>query len=86
MALALRNADRTQRRVLRDHVGNPHLTDDGARQVRTVLDDTGARATAEEMITRRRQKALSALDTGALPTHIAHALRSMAFSATARTT
>jgi geranylgeranyl diphosphate synthase type I len=86
MALALRSADRTQRRVLRDHVGNPHLTDDGARQVRSVLDDTGARATVEEMIIRRRQKALSALDTGTLPAHIAHALRSMAFTATARTT
>ncbi|OKJ18452.1 hypothetical protein AMK23_35535 [Streptomyces sp. CB02130] len=86
MALALQNADPAQRRTLRRHVGDPRLDDDGAGQVRTILTDTGARATVEEMITQRRQSALTTLNAADLPTHIRTALRSLAFSATARTT
>ncbi|MEV2248384.1 polyprenyl synthetase family protein [Streptomyces sp. NPDC049970] len=86
MALALQRADQAQRRILRHHVGKPNLDHDGADQVRGVLTDTGARTAVEEMITQRRQSALTTLDTSALPTHITAALRSMAVSATSRTT
>ncbi|MGW0645342.1 polyprenyl synthetase family protein [Streptomyces badius] len=86
MAFALQNTDPTQRRTLVRNVGNPHLTHDGAQQVRAVLTDTGARAAVEHMIDQRRQSALTTLDTADLPPHITAELRSLAFSATARTT
>ncbi|POG48569.1 hypothetical protein BV881_06075 [Streptomyces sp. ZL-24] len=86
MALALQNANPTQRRTLLRYVGNPHLTHDGAQQVRAVLTDTGARAAVEGMIDQRRQSALTPLDTADLPPRIKAELRSLAFSATARTT
>ncbi|MFJ8937320.1 polyprenyl synthetase family protein [Streptomyces sp. NPDC102365] len=86
MALALQNADPTQHRTLRRHVGNPHLTHEDAEEVRTVLTDTGARAGVEDMIAERRESALTTLSTAGLPAHITAVLRSQAFSATARTT
>ncbi|WP_326841043.1 polyprenyl synthetase family protein [Streptomyces sp. NBC_01558] len=86
MALALQNASGPQRRVLHHHVGNPHLNDDDADKIRTVLTDTGARTAVEEMITERRQSALTTLDTVNLPTHVTAVLRSLAISATSRTT
>ncbi|MBD9730642.1 polyprenyl synthetase family protein [Streptomyces sp. H28] len=86
MALALRNADAAQRATLHREVGNPRLTRRGAEQVRAVLTATGARAAVEEMIDQRRRSALAALDAADMPPHIAAELRSLAFSATARTT
>ncbi|MFE6483765.1 polyprenyl synthetase family protein [Streptomyces sp. NPDC057757] len=86
MALALQNANPAQHRTLRRHVGNPHLTHQDAAQVCTVLIDTGARAAVEDMISQRRQSALTTLDSADLPAHITAVLRSQAFSATARTT
>ncbi|WP_328939216.1 polyprenyl synthetase family protein [Streptomyces tauricus] len=86
MALALQNADGPQRRVLHHHVDNPHPIDAGADQIRTVLTDTGARTTVEEMITERRQSTLTTLDTANLPTYITAVLRSLAVSAISRTT
>jgi geranylgeranyl diphosphate synthase type I len=86
MALALQNATPAQRRTLHRHVGNPHLAHDDADQIRTVLADTGARAAVESMIAQRRQSALNTLETAHLPPHITAELRSLAFSATARTT
>ncbi|MFJ4836243.1 polyprenyl synthetase family protein [Streptomyces sp. NPDC088747] len=86
MALGLQNATPAQHRTLRRHVGNPRLTHDDADQVRIVLTDTGARTAVEDMIAHRRQSALTTLDTADLPPHITAELRSLAFSATARTT
>ncbi len=86
MALALRSATPAQHRTLLRHVGDRTLDDDGAEQVRTILIDTGARTTVEAMIAQRRQEALTTLDTADLPVHMVAALRSIAFSATARTT
>ncbi|MGK3940155.1 polyprenyl synthetase family protein [Streptomyces caeruleatus] len=86
IALALQNADPTQRQILRRHVGNRHLSPEGAQRVRTVLIDTGARTTVENMITQRRDSALASLETAALPPHVTTALRALAYSATARTT
>ncbi|MFD0070821.1 polyprenyl synthetase family protein, partial [Streptomyces sp. NPDC127574] len=86
MALALQNADPPQHSILRRHVGDPHLTHEAAAQICTILTDTGARTTVENMIAQRRQSALTLLNTAGLPTHITAVLRSQAFSATARTT
>ncbi|MDF6016933.1 polyprenyl synthetase family protein [Streptomyces sp. JH34] len=86
MALALHHATPAQHHALRRHVGNPHLSHADADQVRSILTDTGAHAAVEEMITQRRRSALTTLDTASLPPHITAALRSVAFSATRRTT
>jgi geranylgeranyl diphosphate synthase type I len=42
VAIAEQRATRSQQRVLAQHVGNPHLDDAGAAEVRLVLLDTGA--------------------------------------------
>lgn len=86
IALALQNASPNQRQTLRRHVGNRHLSPEDAQRVRSVLIDTGSRTAVEDMITQRRDSALASLETAALPPHVTAALRSLAFSATARTT
>ncbi|MFF9481524.1 polyprenyl synthetase family protein [Streptomyces sp. NPDC014733] len=60
-ALALREASPGQADTLHRLLGNPHLTEAEADTVRSVLTATGARAQVEEMIAKRRERALQAL-------------------------
>ncbi|MDK1475886.1 polyprenyl synthetase family protein [Streptomyces sp. 549] len=84
LALAARNADPCQLALLRRLVGAPALDDDGAVDVRRVLEVTGARATVEGMIAARYQQALAAVDDLPCPSAAAGALRHIAALAVER--
>jgi geranylgeranyl diphosphate synthase type I len=85
VALALRTAGPDQVALLRELVGNPHLDEAGAEQVRKVFADTGARATVERMIESRYRQSLGALDGSPLAAEAVHALQHLARTATRRT-
>ncbi|WP_061961314.1 polyprenyl synthetase family protein [Demequina flava] len=57
MRLGFERADAAQKAVLEAHLGDPHLTEKGAAQVRTVLEDTGARKAALRLARRRGKEA-----------------------------
>lgn len=86
MGLAFRRASPTDRQTLRDLVGRSDLDEDGAAEVRAVLESTGARQTVEEMITERRDAALTALDEAPFPEATTARLREIALAATDRRT
>ncbi|MFJ1869457.1 polyprenyl synthetase family protein [Streptomyces sp. NPDC088097] len=86
VALATRHGSTLQRRILHTQLGNRHLTEAGADQIREVLDATGARRAVEQMITDRRRQALAALDGHPLRSAAADSLRSLAEQAEHRTT
>lgn len=78
VALAGETATVPQQRTLRTHLGNPHLTEPDADQVREVLHTTGARRAVEQMISDRHRQALHALGTQHLRPDAVHALRRLA--------
>ncbi|MFD8897565.1 polyprenyl synthetase family protein [Streptomyces ardesiacus] len=84
MALALREATATEEQLLRTLVGDPNLTEDDILRVQAVLERTHARQHVEEMITARRDAALSVLDQAPLPAAATTALREIAQIATVR--
>ncbi|MFI6690783.1 polyprenyl synthetase family protein [Streptomyces sp. NPDC050433] len=86
MGLAFQRASPAQRETLRDLVGRSDLDDDRAAEVRTILESTGARQTVEEMITERRDAALTALDEAPFPEVTTAELRQIALAATDRQT
>lgn len=85
LALAAQHATPTQQALLDELVGNPHLDDEDAARLRQVLQDTGARAHVENLITRRYEETLAALDAPALPPHAVTALRKIAAQTVERT-
>ncbi|MFD3513877.1 polyprenyl synthetase family protein [Streptomyces sp. NPDC058657] len=85
IALALRQADEAQGRLLRELLGNPALEEDGANRLRRVLTATGAPAAVEHLIQARCKQAEQALQRAAFPTDVARVLRELARRATART-
>lgn len=84
MALALREATTAEEQLLRTLVGSPDLAEDDILRVRAVLERTNARQQVEEMITSRRDAALSVLDQAPLPAAAIRALREIARIATVR--
>ncbi|MFE6977160.1 polyprenyl synthetase family protein [Streptomyces sp. NPDC057682] len=84
MALALQSATAPDRRLLREAVAAPDLTNDGVRRVREAIERSGARRQVETMIAARRHEALTALDGAPLPLPAAEALRKIADMATVR--
>ncbi|MFB6977123.1 polyprenyl synthetase family protein [Streptomyces scopuliridis] len=86
MALAVQRASPAERRTLRGIVGRSDLNEDQAARVRTILDSTGARQTVEEMISARRDAALTALDEAPFPEEATGQLRRIALAATERQT
>lgn len=86
VALALRNAAPHHSALLRRLVGNPHLTEAEAAQIRGLLTVTGARDQVEQMITERRAQALQLLTSShAIHAEARHTLRQLADTATRRT-
>ncbi|WP_405575639.1 polyprenyl synthetase family protein [Streptomyces sp. NBC_01167] len=85
LALAAQHADTAQRKLLDTLLGTEGLDHDGAAAIREVLDDTGARAAVEAMITTRYARALTALDAVPCPPPAAAALRHLAARAVERT-
>ncbi|WP_051941264.1 polyprenyl synthetase family protein [Phaeacidiphilus oryzae] len=84
IALALHRATGPDLRLLRDRLGADDLTEAEAGRIRRIVDATGARSTAEDMITDRYKAALDALDSGALPPAVSAALREIALASTRR--
>ncbi|AWZ06650.1 polyprenyl synthetase family protein [Streptomyces sp. ICC1] len=85
-ATALQLADSAQLAVLQQHLGNPHLDEDGADQIRTVLTDTGAVATVEQMITDQHARAARALDDAGFHPAAMAVLLGLAAAASTRAT
>jgi geranylgeranyl diphosphate synthase, type I len=84
MAHAVRSASPAQLEVLREHVGDPDLTEQQAVEIREILESTGARQAVETLIEERRDMALHALDVAPFTPEAAACLRDVARTATVR--
>ncbi|GAA0270496.1 polyprenyl synthetase family protein [Streptomyces polychromogenes] len=84
VALARERATPAQAHVLETLLGAPALDEDGVRQLRRVLVDSGARAEVERLIAERRAQAFDALQAMALPGPVAEELACLTHRATAR--
>ncbi|MCX4470684.1 Octaprenyl-diphosphate synthase [Micromonospora sp. MW-13] len=84
MALARAAADRAQTVRLRELFGNPDLDDDGAAELRSIIDATGAREEIERMIRVRVEAALRALADAPLTPPAREALTALSAHSVAR--
>jgi geranylgeranyl diphosphate synthase type I len=84
VAMALEAATAAQAEVVRRHLGDPHLSDEGVAALRTVLVETGAVARVEGLIAELYDDALVALDAAPLQDDAREVLRALAAAATAR--
>lgn len=85
IALALARADHRQAKRLRSLVGDADLTEAGAATARSILTDTGAPDTIEQMIDDRYRQALSVLSDARFRPDAAAALHALADTAVWRT-
>lgn len=84
VAIAMSRVNARQRKTLTGLLGRPDLGPDEAADIRSVLEDTGARAAVEKMINDRYEQAMGALDrSGFRPAAVA-ALRDIARAVTVR--
>ncbi|MGW0999528.1 polyprenyl synthetase family protein [Streptomyces sp. NPDC002523] len=79
-ALAMQRASTAQLQVLTRGLGRPDLGAEDAARVRTVFEQTGARATVEQMIATRHALARRALADAGFPDNAGAALRDLADS------
>ncbi len=86
MAIAVERCTEAQGAVVRRHLGDPGLDASGVEALRTIIDDSGALQQTEELITRRLEDALAALDSAALETDARRVLHDLAHAATRRST
>jgi geranylgeranyl diphosphate synthase type I len=84
IALALRAATPAQAEVVRGKLGDRGLDGAGVEALRSVIVDTGALATCEEMIDSYAGAATDALRTAPITPEAAKALADLAVAATAR--
>lgn len=84
LALARERSDPAEAAVLDRCVGDPALTEQAAGQVRSVIENTGALAECEQMISVNLKEALSALDGAPITAEARSALADLAIAATAR--
>lgn len=84
IALALKQADASQRKTLTGLFGNPELDDSGAAQVRELLVATRAVETVEQMIRERWRRGMRALERIPFQDPGRGALRVLAVAATER--
>ncbi|MFJ2745641.1 polyprenyl synthetase family protein [Streptomyces sp. NPDC087440] len=85
IALAAQQATPAQHHLLHNLLGDPALDEDGAAQIRRVLQTTGARDQVEHMITTRYAQALTALQDAPCPPAATAALQRIATQAVQRT-
>jgi geranylgeranyl diphosphate synthase type I len=85
-ALAMRNADPDQAKLLRRDLGNRSLDSDQITVLRDVIVATGALEQVEHRITDRAAQALAALDTDAISLESRTALGDLVGAATRRRT
>jgi geranylgeranyl diphosphate synthase type I len=84
VAIALEQATPDQAALVRRRLGDPRLDDAGVAELRAVIDESGALAQVETLITTRTQEALHALDDAPITTNAREVLRALAVAATAR--
>jgi geranylgeranyl diphosphate synthase type I len=84
VAVALQSADQDQRQTLLEGLGNPELSEAAISAMREIIISTGALAQTEELIARRTEQALRALDTVVLDPTVHNVLSELAFIATSR--
>jgi len=84
VAMALEGANDRQCELVRRHLGDPHLAEDGVSALRTVITDTGALDRVESLITELTDDALAALDAAPVQDDARTVLRELAAAATAR--
>lgn len=86
IARAFGKADKAQRKVLKDLVGNPRIDAKGISAVQDVLRDTGALAAVETVIAELTSASLSALEHAPIDdAEVTAALRQLSHQATNRT-
>jgi geranylgeranyl diphosphate synthase type I len=84
VAMALEKATAEQADLVRRELGNADLSPAGVEALQEVLVETGAVDRVEELIGRRTEQALSALDTAPVTAEAVEVLRELAFAATVR--
>ncbi|MFF7635297.1 polyprenyl synthetase family protein [Kitasatospora sp. NPDC008050] len=85
VATAMAQATMPQQRALCRRFGHPRLDEANAEVIRDVLTGTGAREATEQMITAKRDQALTTLETADLLPGGTHWLRHFAHTITSRT-
>jgi geranylgeranyl diphosphate synthase type I len=85
VAMALERAGQAQAAVVRRHLGDPHLSDEGVAELRAVLTDTGALARVEALVDELLADALRALRDAPVDDEAREVLQQLAVAATART-
>jgi geranylgeranyl diphosphate synthase type I len=86
VAMALESATPDQKALVRRHLGDPSLDDEGVEALRDVLVGTGALARVEDLIATRTAEAVEAVDQAPIAEEAALVLRDLAEAATVRTT
>jgi geranylgeranyl diphosphate synthase type I len=84
VAMALDAASPAQAAVVRRHLGDPHLSDEGVARLRQVIDETGALARVEGLVAELLSDALAALDAAPVADPAREVLRELAHAATER--
>jgi geranylgeranyl diphosphate synthase type I len=88
IAMALEVSTETQAEVVRRHLGDPDLEQDGVDALRQVIAETGALDRVESLIDERTAEAVGALAigraNGPLTAEAAHVLQDLAVAATSR--
>jgi geranylgeranyl diphosphate synthase type I len=85
VAMALEGASRAQSSVVRRHLGDPHLAQEGVDQLREVIEQTGARRRIEALIDELLDDALTALQAAPVQAEARAVLEQLAVAATCRT-
>ncbi len=84
IALTLERADARQAALVRRHLGDPQLTPEAVAALRAVIEETGAVAQSERLISDRTERALSALAGADIDDEARAVLSDLAAAATAR--
>ena len=85
VAMALERATPAQAAVVRRHLGDPRLSDEGLAALRAVLTETGACRRVEALIAERLATAVAAVRAAPLDAEARAVLEELALAATART-
>ncbi len=84
VAMALEQASPAQAAVVRRHLGDPHLGEDGVAALREVLTDTGACARVEALIAELLDDAVQAVRAAPVDEEARGVLEELAVAATSR--
>jgi geranylgeranyl diphosphate synthase, type I len=86
VAMALEQASPAQTAVVKRHLGDPHLGDEGVALLREVIVETGALARVEQLVDELMADALGALAAAPVDDEAREVLGELAVAATARAT